>query len=169
MRILQLAAVLLTALELVPSEAHLFELGRKIGLSQDSHLIVQQIYRGWALFGIVLIAAMVTNLAVAVALWRQARPYWPSLAAGSLLSATLGILFLWIYPVNQATDNWTIAPADWQKLRLQWELSHAVDAILTFAALCFATLSVLTTAGNHLSAAYQQQTVKSGQNERPVR
>ena len=144
MRILQLAAVLLTALELVPSGAHLLELGRKIGLSQDSYLIVQQIYRGWALFGIVLIAAIVTNLAVVVALWRQARPYWPSLAAGSLLAVTLGIFFVWIYPVNQATDNWTIAPADWQKLRLQWELSHAVNAILTFTALCFATLSALT-------------------------
>jgi hypothetical protein len=144
MRILQLGAVLLTALELVPSGAHLFELTHKIGLSQDSYLIVQQIYRGWALFGIVLIAAIVTNLAIAVALWRRAQPYWSSLAAGSLLAVTLGIFFLWIYPVNQATDNWTIAPADWQRLRLQWELSHAVNAILTFGALCFATLSTLT-------------------------
>ncbi|HTV45053.1 MAG TPA: hypothetical protein VMF05_07020 [Stellaceae bacterium] len=34
-------------------------------------------------------------------------------------------------------------PADWQALRQQWEFSHAVNAVLTFAALGFSTFSLL--------------------------
>jgi hypothetical protein len=148
MRVLQLVAVLLTALELVPAGAHLFELAHKIDLSKEQYFVVQQIYRGWAFFGIVLIAAIVANLVVAAVLWRRASPYWPSLCAGLLLAITLAVFFAWTYPANQATGNWTVAPADWQRLRVQWELSHAANAALTFAALCFATWSTVAANGS---------------------
>jgi len=35
-----------------------------------------------------------------------------------------------IFPVNQATENWTMLPDNWQALRSQWEYSHGVRAIL---------------------------------------
>ena len=41
-----------------PALAHLLELPNKIGLSRDDYLIVQQIYRGWALLGIVVLSAL---------------------------------------------------------------------------------------------------------------
>jgi hypothetical protein len=44
---------MLTAPALVPVGAHLFELPNKIGLSEEHYFLVQSIYRGWALFGIV--------------------------------------------------------------------------------------------------------------------
>lgn len=47
-------------------------------------------------------------------------------------------------PANQATANWTVAPDNWRALRMQREYSHAVNAVLTFLALCAVTLSVLT-------------------------
>ncbi|HYI89366.1 MAG TPA: DUF1772 domain-containing protein, partial [Beijerinckiaceae bacterium] len=50
--------VVLTALALVPAGAHLFELPNKVGLSQEHYFIVQGIYRGWALFGLVLFPAV---------------------------------------------------------------------------------------------------------------
>ena len=53
---------MLTALALVPAGAHLFELPNKIGLDQEPYFIVQGIYRGWALFGIVLFGALAANL-----------------------------------------------------------------------------------------------------------
>ncbi|HEV8657074.1 MAG TPA: hypothetical protein VGS96_00470 [Thermoanaerobaculia bacterium] len=37
--------------------AHLFELPNKIGLSRDDYPTVQQIYRGWALAGILVLGA----------------------------------------------------------------------------------------------------------------
>jgi membrane associated rhomboid family serine protease len=62
---------------------------------------------------------------------------WPAFAAAALILATLAIFFAWTYPANQATENWTIMPETWETLRRQWEYSHAVNAVLTFAALCF--------------------------------
>jgi hypothetical protein len=141
LRLCQIVAVVLTALELVPTGAHFFELPNKIRLSRDGYLTVQHIYNGWAWFGVVLIAGSLVNLALALLLWRCGRRYWASLAAGLLLAATLAIFFAWTYPANQVTANWTTLPADWEPLRTQWEISHAVNALLTFAALCFAAVA----------------------------
>ena len=54
----QFLAILFMALALVPGGAHLFELPNKIGLGEDAYFAVQQIYAGWALFGIVLFGAL---------------------------------------------------------------------------------------------------------------
>ena len=141
MRVLQFLCVIVTALAFVPSGAHLFELPNKIGLVQEHYFVVQAVYRGWALFGIVIFAAIGLNLLLAVMLWRRDRTCRPSLAAGLIMAATLVIFFAWTYPANQATANWTLATPDWEKLRTQWELSHAANAVLTFIALCCATFS----------------------------
>ena len=88
-----------------------------------------------------IIAAVAANLLVAAKLWHKGRQFWPSLAAGIILAATLLVFFEWTYPANQATNNWTLLTADWEALRTQWELSHAANAILTFIALCCAALT----------------------------
>ena len=143
LRAVQFLAVVLTALALVPAGAHLFELSNKIGLPQDQYFTVQQIYRGWALFGFALCGAIAANLALAVMLRQQRAPFLLALAAFAAMAGVLAIFFTWTFPANQATSDWTVIPADWQELRVRWEYSHAVNAILTFAALCSVTLSVL--------------------------
>jgi len=55
LKIVQFLALVLTALALVPSGAHLFEFPGKINLGAEQYFIVQSIYRGWSLFGIVLV------------------------------------------------------------------------------------------------------------------
>jgi hypothetical protein len=144
-RVAQFLAVMLTALALVPAGAHLFELPNKIGLAEDAYFVVQSIYRGWALFGIVLFGALAANLALAIMVRRQRAPFWLALAAFLLVAATLVIFFTWTYPANQATSDWTVVPANWQELRVQWEYAHAANAALTFLALCALTWSVLLT------------------------
>jgi len=71
LRALKLTAVLLTALALVPGGAHFFELANKIGLPQQQYFVGQQIYRGWALFGVALFLAIIANWALGVGLWRR--------------------------------------------------------------------------------------------------
>jgi hypothetical protein len=142
-RVLRFVAVVLTALAFVPVGAHLSELPNKIALPKEHYLVVQSIYRGWALFGTIIFAAIAANLALGTMLLRRGRQAWPSLAAALILALTLVVFFLWIYPANQATANWTFLPADWQKLRSQWEFSHAANAVLTFLALCCATLAAM--------------------------
>lgn len=141
--VIRVLAVLLTALELVPAGAHLFELPNKIGLSRDAYFTVQGIYNGWAMVGVVLIGAILVNLLHAWLLRRQPIACGLALAAGLLMLATLVIFFTWTYPANQATANWTTIPEDWERLRTQWEYSHAVNAVLTFLALVAATLAAV--------------------------
>jgi hypothetical protein len=143
LRLTQFFAIVLTALALVPAGAHLAELPNKIGLDQEAYFIVQNIYRGWALFGIVLFGALAANLVLAIMVHRQRTPFWLALAGFLLVAATLIIFFIWTYPANQATSNWTVVPADWQQLRTIWEYAHATNAVLTFLALCAVTWSVL--------------------------
>jgi hypothetical protein len=142
-RTLQFAAIILTALALVPGGAHLFELPNKISLPQADYFTVQGIYRGWALFGIVLIGAMIANLVLAALLRRQGAAFVLALAAFLLVAATLAIFFVWTQPANLATHFWTTVPDNWQALRTQWEYAHATSAVLTFIALCALVLSAL--------------------------
>jgi hypothetical protein len=137
-------AIALTAAAMVPGGAHLFAMAAKMGLAQEPYFTVQQIYRGWALFGIAIFGAVFGNLAVALIVRRQRLPFRFATTATLLLVAMLAVFFTWTYPANQATQNWTVAPVNWADLRTQWEYSHAANAVMTFAALCCAVLAQLT-------------------------
>ena len=145
LRVAQFLAIVFTALALVPGGAHLFELPNKIGLTEAEYFVVQSIYRGWALFGIVLFGALAANLALAIMVRQQRPPFALASLAFLLVAATLAIFFTWTYPANQATSNWTVVPDNWRDLRTQWEYAHAANAVLTFVALCAVTLSALLT------------------------
>lgn len=142
-KVVQFLALVLTALALVPSGAHLFELPAKIILAQEQYFTVQSIYRGWSLFGAVLILALIADLAVAYLVRDQRWSCALALAAAGLMAATLLMFFIWIYPANQATANWTTVPENWEVLRSQWEHTHALNAILTFAAFCALSAAVI--------------------------
>jgi hypothetical protein len=135
-------AVILTAVCLIPAGAHLFELPNKIGLAQDQYFIVQSIYRGWALFGAVLFPAIGAILALTIMLRRQRAAFRYALAAFVCMAA---IFFIWTYPANVATNNWTAVPDHWEALRRQWEFAHATNAVLTFLALCALMGAALST------------------------
>lgn len=137
-------AIVLGAMAMVPAGAHLFSLAAKMGLAEEPYFTVQQIYRGWALFGIAIFGALFANLAVAILVRRQKVPFRFAAAAAILIATMLAVFFVWTYPTNQATANWTVIPANWAELRAQWEYSHAASAILTFAALCCSVLAQLT-------------------------
>lgn len=128
-------SLFLTALCLGPALAHLFELPNKLGLGRDDYFVVQQIYRGWAVLGVLVIATLAAIIALA---WIARRLpgvlYW-ALTALVCLAAAQVVFWLFTYPANVATRNWTAAPENWPALRVQWEYSHAVGAILTVAAL----------------------------------
>jgi hypothetical protein len=142
--IVQFLALVLTALSLVPAGAHFFELPNKMPLDQQQYFTVQHIYNGWALLGIVLIGALVAQLVLMLLLRRQRLAFWCAVVAFLAMGWTLASFFLWTYPANVATHNWTEVPANWQALRRQWEYTHAMGAIATFVSLCAVTLSIIT-------------------------
>ena len=145
LKVVQFTAVVLTALALVPGGAHAFALLNKINLGAEQYFIVQNIYRGWAFFGLVLLGALLANLVLALMLLRRGgAAFVLASLAFCCIVLTLAVFFAWTYPANQATGNWTTIPDDWEQLRVQWEYSHAVSAVITFVALCSVTLSALT-------------------------
>jgi hypothetical protein len=147
---LHLLAIILTGLALVPSGAHLFALPNKIGLDADAYFIVQGIYRGWALLGIILVGALIADGALTIALRGRGAEFILALLATVAIAATLAIFFRWTYPANVATSNWTAVPADWRELRAQWEYSHAANALITFCAFC--SVSAAAVGGGHSAA-----------------
>ena len=134
--ILRLTALALTALILVPSGAHLFELPGKIGLDRDAYFTVQSIYAGWAFFAIPIFMALAANGALFFAeRGRDPAAARAALVSCILIAASLAVFFIWVFPGNRATANWTESPENWQVLRRHWEYGHAAGALLVFGAL----------------------------------
>lgn len=143
MRVVQFIAMILTGLALVPVGAHLASLPNKIDLAQTDYFITQSVYRGWALFGVVLVGAAVANVVLAVVIRRCGTAFTLVIINLACLLATLAIFFAFTYPTNVATNNWTAIPNDWADLRWQWEMSHAANAVITFIGFCSLTASLL--------------------------
>jgi len=140
----QFLAILFTALALLPGGAHVMSLPAKIDMPEEPYFVAQQIYRGWAWSGVVIFAAIFANFASAFLTRDHRRQFWLSLAAGLLIAATLAVFFTWTFPANQATGNWTSVPENWERLRIEWEYSHAVNALITFVALLCAVGAALS-------------------------
>jgi hypothetical protein len=136
-------ALLFAALALVPAGAHLAELPNKITLDAEAYRTVQQIYRGWALFGIVVIPAVLSALALTITLRHHRAAFAPALLAFLCITGTQVIFWSLTFPVNVATVNWTELPANWAELRLRWEYSHAAAACLNLTAVIALIVSVL--------------------------
>lgn len=136
-------SILFTAITMSAGLAHLFELPNKIHLPRQEYLTVQQIYRGWALIGIATVSALLSTIILTVLVRTQSWIFYLTLTAVICFAVSLLIFFLYTYPANQATSNWTHLPANWQQLRQQWEYSHAVNAGLYFIAFISLVISTL--------------------------
>jgi hypothetical protein len=145
MRALQFVALILTAFALMPAGAHFFSLPNKLHLAKDDYFIVQSIYRGWALFGVVLIGNLVALGALAFVQRAQTVPAILVLISLGCQGLTLVIFFTFVFPANQATANWTEIPVNWEVLRRSWEYGHAASAVVAFVGFCALVAAVLAT------------------------
>jgi hypothetical protein len=131
------------ALALVPTGAHLAELN-KLGLSVANYMTVQNLYGGWAMFGIIVFGALVST-ALHTYLVRANQPAfaWSAMAFCCVVGTQI-VFWLFTYPMNVLTDNWTVIPPDLNAARTQWGYSHAASAGLNLVALVAVVISVLT-------------------------
>jgi hypothetical protein len=84
-----------------------------------------------------------SNLALTIVLRRRGCRFGRAFAAFLFIAVNLVIFFIWTFPTNQATSNWTVVPRNWDELRIQWEYSHAVNAVVMFVALGCVVVAVL--------------------------
>ena len=136
-------AVVLSALALIPYGAHLFSLPNKIGMTREQYFVAQSVCDGWALISVILIPAMLVNIALALML-RGEEGFGLAAAGCVVMAMTLAVFFVFTYPANVATQNWKVAPSNWAELRHQWEYSHAANAGLIFASFCLIVLAGIT-------------------------
>jgi hypothetical protein len=134
--ILFFLAILATLLALAPALAHLFELPRKLTLGMAAYFTVQRIYAGWNLFGIVILVQFGALLLLAIQSAGEYFVFRPVCVALALLVAAQALFWLYTFPANVATRNWTVVPPDWEALRRAWEYSHAGGALCQLLGLC---------------------------------
>ncbi|MDQ8729353.1 DUF1772 domain-containing protein [Bradyrhizobium sp. LHD-71] len=137
-------ALLATALAMGAALAHALEFPNKIELSPDNYLIVQTAYRGWSLLAFLLVIEVAAMLWLAVRYRAVPRVFWPTVAALACVAAAQAIFWIWTFPANQVTDNWTVLPDNFETLRAQWEYSHLAGAafqVLAMAAIAIAVIA----------------------------
>jgi hypothetical protein len=128
-----LIALLATGFALGGVLAHAYELPNKIELERDACFTVQGIYRGWNLLAIVLLVQLISMIAVAWRYRRRVRLRNLALLALGGLVAAQAVFWIWTFPANQATNNWTEVTENWETLRRNWEYWHLAGVAFQLA------------------------------------
>ncbi|HTE46102.1 MAG TPA: hypothetical protein VK636_12700 [Gemmatimonadaceae bacterium] len=140
----RLFSIILTALSLSAGVAHVLELSAKLRMSAATYLSTQQLYRGWALTGVVQVAALMATVALAIRLRTTQGAFRLATGATGAIVASLVIFFTLTLPVNRVTRNWTVLPSNWEGMRRRWEFSHAVGAVCLLMALVLVVMASIT-------------------------
>ena len=97
--VVRLFAIVFVAICLVPAGGHLAEIPNKIALPPGEYMIVQKIYRGWALFGVVVFGALAFTLVHTMMVWREPIPRGLSLQPFLALAGTQVIFCTYTLPI----------------------------------------------------------------------
>jgi len=136
-------ALLATAIALGAALAHVLALPNKIGLPGDEYLIAQKAYRGWNQLAYVLLIQLIAMLAAVVMSRHEPDVRVPALFAILSLAIAQALFWVFTYPANTATLNWTMLPENWENLRWEWEYSHAAGAAFQFLAMICLSVAAL--------------------------
>jgi hypothetical protein len=68
---------------------------------------------------------------------------WPAAIALAAFIAAQAVFWIWTFPANVATDQWTSQPENWETLRRQWEYSHLAGAAFQTLAMVALVVAVL--------------------------
>ncbi len=130
-----MVTLLATTLALGAGLAHSYELPAKMALSEEEYFTVQQIYRGWSNIAFTLLVEMTGLIALLIVYWKFPRIRAPLIAALAAFLASQALFWVFTFPANLATENWTVSPDNWRDLRRQWEYSHLGGAAFQLIAL----------------------------------
>ena len=128
----QLSAIGLTALALVPGCAHAFDVLSKLQLSPAEYATVERLQHGSSLFVVASALAFVALGLHAYLVRSNSVAYgWSLTAMASIGVAQIAFWFVG-YPISVATDGWTQLPANFDTARRQWEYAFAATGFLAF-------------------------------------
>jgi hypothetical protein len=150
----QLGAVALIALALMPAGAHVFEVSGKLALTPTDYVTLQSVHHGWTAFAITTLLATVAVGGHTYLVRRNATSFGWSMVALVFVGTAQIVFWTVAYPINAATEGWSVLPLDFDAARQKWEYAFAGAGILSFAGLLalvrsieasrpFASLSIL--------------------------
>ncbi|MEJ7683011.1 MAG: hypothetical protein WKG06_35175 [Segetibacter sp.] len=135
--VLRFTTILFAVITLSALMTHLLEFRGKINLSKGNYQVVQSIYRGWAWLGIFEVGAILLTLIWTITNRKNKNIFILLLSALICFTISLIIFFIFTFPANQAAVNWTQLPQQWEPLRMKWEYSHAIRAVLNLIGFSF--------------------------------
>jgi hypothetical protein len=147
-QIVRFFSLLFVGLTLAPGLAHVLQLPHKMNLSGEDYLRVQQLYAGWALLGFVVVGALISTFALILLVRARLRQFGLACIAFGSVLVTQVIFWMFTFPVNKQTHNWTTLPMNWVTLRERWEYSHATAAVFDLIAFIAIVLAVLAAVGH---------------------
>jgi hypothetical protein len=147
---LQVVTILLAAVTLTATLAHVLELPGKLRLGKEQYLAVQTIYYpGFTIAGIAEPLSILAVLLLTIVTPAGNAQFWSTLGALAALLAMHATYWIFTHPVNNfwlkdfalkgagksffafAAERGDAAP-DWTVLRDRWEYSHVARAALAF-------------------------------------
>ena len=126
----------------------LFALPNKIGMTEAQYFIAQSVYQGWSMLALVLIPAMLLNVAFAILLSGvSGRDLFSRWRACLCMFATLAVFFAFTYPANVATAELDRFARQLGAAAAAMGILHAANAGLIFLSFCFLALAALSQRG----------------------
>lgn len=140
--------IILAALTMAMAFCHTLELPAKMNYDASLWTTIQQsLYWGFGHIGGYIEAATVfVATPILTFLVRQRRPAFGWTLAGTVFLLLAFVVFLlFTEPMNREIFQWTpqSVPADWTRVRNQWEYSHATRFVLQLIGLGALLISVL--------------------------
>jgi hypothetical protein len=147
LRIWRFAGIYLTALTMSLTVAHLLEMPRKMQYGEALYMAVQHslyLYFAWV-GAIAEVGAVLVLCVLSVLTRKRGRGFRLTLLATLCVSAGLAVWILLVSPANTQMAGWQAVPLpeNWTAVRRQWEIAHAVSAVLDLIGFGALILSVI--------------------------
>jgi hypothetical protein len=162
MLVLEITAILLTAVVMSLSLAHALELPGKLRLNREAYLTTQAIYYPGFTFGGIAEPLAIIVVLLLLSTSPVGTRFWLLLLSLVALAAVQVIFWFWVQPVNRIWlkdlqlgqagaaffGKQRQAPVDnpeaenWQALRDRWESGHVARAVFAIIALLLLTIAV---------------------------
>jgi hypothetical protein len=148
MKTWRFVTIMLTALSMGAAWAHLLEMPAKLQYEGSMWLhLLQTLYPpGFGTVGgFSEIGAVIAAIILLFVVRGRGRAFAWTVLGAICLVATHAVFWIWVSPVNAAMLPLSseMLPADWTRLRDQWEYAHASRAILQVIALGAFVVSIL--------------------------
>jgi hypothetical protein len=138
--------LLLAALSMGMAWAHALELGPKMALPEANYILVQGIYPEFGRLGAIIEPAAILAAVILTILVRSRQSAFRySLSGAVLMAVAFAVWIAFVMPANTELAAWDAAgaPANWQRIRDQWEYAHLARFFLQLTGFCALLLSVL--------------------------